>query len=67
MYAKGDRVVVQGLNDKTAILRVWAVKEHGLLLCTDEGYHLGTITGDDPIAVGFPISDIKGLYGMEQT
>ena len=66
MYARGDRVVVQGLNKKTATLRVWAVKEHGLLLCTDEGYHLGTITGDEPIAVGFPMSDIKGLYSMAQ-
>ena len=61
MYIKGDRVTVVGMNDKVAILRVWAVKDHGLLLCTDEGYHLGTITGEEPVAVGFPNSDIRGL------
>ena len=66
MYTKGDRVEVIGLNDKVATLRVWEDKGHGLLLCTDEGYHLGTITGEEPITVGFPISDIKGCSDVIQ-
>ena len=61
MYAKGDRVVVQGLNNKTAILRVWDVKEHGLLLCTDEGYHLGIITGGRAHSGRVPYVRYKGF------
>lgn len=67
MYLKGDRVLVQGLNNKKATLRVWAVKEHGLLLCTDQGYHLGTMMGEEPVAVGFPMSDIKGIADIAHT
>lgn len=61
MYTKGDRVAVEGLHKRTATLRVWDIKERGLLLCTDQGYDFGTMTGEEPIAVGFPWSDIKGL------
>ena len=66
MYTKGDRVIVEGLNQRSAILRVWAVKKHGLLLCTEEGYQLGEATGQEPIAVGFPMADIKGLASETQ-
>ena len=67
MYYKGDRVLVQGMNQREAVLRVWAVREHGLLLCTDEGYHVGEITGEEPVAVGFPMSDIKKQILADQT
>ena len=66
MYIKGDRVEVIGMNNKKATLRVWADKGHGLLLCTDKGYHLGTITGEEPMVVGFPLSDIKKVIDVNQ-
>ena len=66
MYIKGEQVEVIGMNNKKATLRVWADKGHGLLLCTDKGYHLGTITGEEPMAVGFPLSDIKRRVDVSQ-
>jgi len=61
MFSRGDRVRVVGFGGKEGVLRVWDVRPHGLLLCTEDGYP-ALLAGDDAALVGFPMADIRGLY-----
>ena len=66
MYKKGDRVIVEGFNQRSAILTVWEIKKHGLVLCTDAAFQLSVVTGQEPVTVGFPMADVKGLASKSQ-
>ncbi len=59
MYKKGDRVRVEGFGGRTAILRVWEERRRGLVLCSEDGYK-EAVEGGELVAVGFPLTDVKG-------
>lgn len=59
MFERGDRVLVEGVGGKRAVLRVWEVRLRGLLLCSESGYERLS-AGEDAPAVGFPMGDILG-------
>jgi len=59
MYKRGDRVLVEGYGGKTAVLRVWEVRGRGLLLCSEAGFSRAA-EGEEVVAVGFPMVDIRG-------
>ena len=58
-YQRGDRVQVRGYGGREAVLRVWELRDGGLLLCTESGF-LGLQRGKDEPLVGFPLTDIVG-------
>ncbi len=60
MYKLGDRVLVEGYGGKTAVLRVWEVRRRGLLLCSEPSFARAA-EGEEVVAVGFPMADIRGL------
>ncbi len=64
MYERGDQVLVQGYDGKTAVLRIWESLGRGLLLCTEEGYHR-KMSGQEAPAVGFPLWDVVSLVRGE--
>lgn len=60
MFQRGDCVEVVGFKGRRAILRVWEDKGRGLLLCSEATFRRAE-QGGELVAVGFPMSDIKGL------
>ena len=60
MYQRGDRVVVRGYGGRTAVLRVVETRRRGLLLCPESRFG-EIVAGREPVAVGFPYSDVVGL------
>ena len=65
MFQRGDRVQVTGFRGRSAVLRVWEDKGHGLLLCSEATFKQAE-QGGEVVAVGFPMRDIKGLAGQEE-
>jgi hypothetical protein len=59
MYARGDRVVVQGYNGRRAVLRVWEQRGQGIVLSSEAGYFRAIAGDDDAPLVGFPLSDVQ--------
>ena len=60
MYQQGDRVEVEGLGGRRAVLRVWQDHGHGLTLSSEAGY-VRALAGDpDAPLVGFPKRDVRG-------
>ncbi len=59
MYQRGDRVLVEGVGGKRAVLRVWDVRRRGLALCSEAGF-AELVQGRDAAIVGFPQSDVIG-------
>ena len=66
MFTRGQRVRVEGYKGRKAILRVWEDKGHGLTLCSEAGY-ARAIEGGELVAVGFPMSDVRGLADQPPT
>ena len=66
MYKPGDRVLVEGYGGKTAVLRVWEVRGRGLLLCSESGFARAG-EGEEVVAVGFPMADIRGLAENQES
>jgi hypothetical protein len=60
MYARGDRVLVEGVGGKQAIVRVWEDRGHGIVATSDGGY-ARLLRGEDAPLVGFPLMDVKDL------
>ena len=66
MYQRGDRVEVEGFGGDRAILRVWEVRQRGLIVCTEEDYQ-NALSGDGlPMALGFPFDDIREQQREDQ-
>lgn len=64
MYQRGDRVIVQGLGGRTAILRVWEDRGSGVVVSSDDGYRR-LMAGDDTAPqVGFPAADVRVLTAV---
>jgi hypothetical protein len=59
LYRRGDRALVEGFGGKQAVLRVWEVRERGLILCTEGEYDNAISNGEIVTALGFPMGDVR--------
>jgi hypothetical protein len=57
---RGDRVQVEGFGGRTGVLRVWNCFDHGLGLCSEDGYQRLEAGRQAPV-VGFPRADVRGV------
>jgi hypothetical protein len=58
-YQRGDQVLVEGFGGRQAMLRVWEVRERGLILCTEWDYNRAVNEDGVVTALGFPMCDVK--------
>ncbi len=60
MYERGQRVVVEGLDGRQTILRVWEDRGRGLTLSSEGGYERALAGDPEAPLVGFPRRDVRG-------
>ena len=56
---RGDSVEVIEFRGRKLSRIVWEDTGPGVLICTEEGYRRAIESGEEPICVGFPASDVK--------
>lgn len=62
MLGRGTEVTVRGYRGRLLRRRIWQDADAGVLLCSEEGYQRAVLTGEEPLWVGFPKSDIVDVH-----
>lgn len=56
---RGERVIVIAFGKKELERVVWEDAGPGILVCTEGSFERALKTGDEPVCVGFPSSDVR--------